>query len=234
MNTKISRIFLLCTIPLLCTGCAQKEPLSKTIDKGEVKTVDKEGVQQKVYSNSQLDFEITLPQGYIVADRKTTDDVMGMGKEIIQESAPDSFSDRELEAAEKNAAQLFLTSKHKMGALVRSNPNIICMVERIGHISGVSSSSDYLNVLEENLKQTNLGYSIKSAPQQETFGSGTFRVLDASASVPGSGSFQQKYIAASRKGFILMFIATFTSDEEWEELKVSMDTFKEIEAKKDI
>lgn len=193
-------------------GC-KKQKASDEIDFGTVK--------DSVYQNKYFGLSVTLPADWSTVDQETRERLMEMGGQIM--AGDDKNLKAVAKASEMTSVNLFLVSEHPMGAPVQSNPNIMCVAERVREAPGVTRGEDYLFHTKRLLEASQVKLTFTEETASRSLGGRDFDVMSAQMSM-ADVTVRQKYCATIMKGYALVFIVSFATDEEEAALEDIMKT----------
>jgi len=192
-------------------GCGKKA--SEEIDFG--------AVQGSVYRNNYFGMSVELPPKWSVQDQKARQQIMDLGAKAV--AGDDKNLNAALKAAEMQTVNLLAAFKHPVGSPVAFNPNIICIAERIHHMPGIKRGKDYHYHSKRQLESSQLKVTFPKNIYTKTLGGVDFDVMTTQMSL-GVRSVKQKQFAAVRNRYALVFVISFTSDEEEAELTQVLNT----------
>jgi hypothetical protein len=199
-QTRLMHI-LLTLSAVLSAGCGKKA--SDEIDFGSVKN--------SVYHNEYFGLTVTLPSEWSVQDAEARRQIMDKGGKIF--AGDDRNLKAVLKAGEMQSVNLFAACKHPIGTPVPSNPNIMCVAERVSQMPGIKRGKDYLFHAKKLLESGQMRFSFPSEMSTESVGGQDFDVMHVETSMAGM-TIRQKYYATIMKGYALTFTVSFTTDEE--------------------
>lgn len=215
MNKTRTVLALITATIAFSMGCGQKA--ANEIDYGVVK--------DSVYQNEYFGLAVGLPPDWSVQDQVARQKLMDMGGKMA--AGDDKNLKAALKASEMTTVNLFAAFKHPVGSPVLCNPNIMCLAERVRHMPGIKRGKDYLFHSKRMLESSQMQVSFPSEMTTETIGGLEFGVLHTEMSMAGM-TIRQKYYAAIMEGYAMVFIVSFTTDEEESSLQdiLATVTFK--------
>ncbi len=197
---------LLITTAICVAGCQKKA--SDEIDFGSI--------ENSVYSNEYFGLKVTLPADWTVQDQEAQRKLSEDGARML--AGDDKNLKAAMRASELQTVNLFMVFKHPVGAPVDFNPSIMGMAERIRHMPGIKKGKDYLFHVKKALQAGQLKVSVTNEMSKEQIAGRDFDVMHTE--IPGGEMrIHQKYYATVIKGYALVFIASFSADEEQSALK---------------
>jgi len=209
-NTSICFAFIIvCTI--LFWGCSKNA--SKEIDFGTI--------ENSVYRNKYFGLTITIPAEWSIQDQESRQRMMKMGKEMI--TGEDKNLKAAIKASELQTVNLFTVFKHPLGTPVTFNPGIACAAERIRHAPGIKRGKDYHFHARKVFESSQMDVSFPRDISTENLGGVDFDIMYLQITQAGT-TVQQEYYATVMKGYALVFIVSFTTDEEKAALGKVLDT----------
>jgi hypothetical protein len=183
------------------------------------KAADKIGygtLENGIYRNEYFGMRVNLPKDWYALDDEARKALAQKGKKMI--AGQDKNFEAALDASEPNILNLLVVYKHPPGTPVPSNPSLVCVAEKIGHLPGIKAGSDYLYHAKKLLERSQLKYDLAENIYSEKIGGVSFDVLDTEIRV-GAIRVQQKYYAAIMRGCALGIVLSSTTEEEQEALK---------------
>jgi hypothetical protein len=161
------------------------------------------------YANDYFGFQLTIPEGWRVADNAASRQLNEDGAALV---AGDSAERRE-----------------QLREAVAKNVNLITMGKMITAASGASESvvlivgaeavpawliktpQEYIGQARRLLQSSAMKVNVAEGTRSETIGGVEFAVLDVSSEQPGM-VVRQHYYATLKKGYALFIISTFASE----------------------
>jgi hypothetical protein len=204
-------VVVLITTLAFSVGCGQKA--EDEIDFGTVK--------DSIYQNEYFGFTVNLPPEWSIQDQEARQRMMELGGKMI--AGDDHNLKATIKASEVTTVNLFAALKHPLGAPVPYNPNISCVAERIRHVPGIQKGKDYLFHAKKLLESGQMQFDFPKEISSESIGGREFDVMYTEASMAGI-TIRQKYYAAVMKGYALILVVSFTTDEEELALQKILDT----------
>ncbi len=173
------------------------------------------------YTNEYFNFELNVPESWHIATEEEKAAITKAGQDAIAENN------------EKLAEQLDLSKEKTLNLMFAFkypfthqgvNPNVLCMAENLGLLGSVTvkSGKDYLAMTKTGMEQTGMPYTFGEVTT-EKLGDKDFDTMEATIDA-GEIKLTQKYYAAIFDGYALVFINTFSSEEEASETKGLLDT----------
>ena len=195
---------------VLLPGCAKKA--SEEIDFGTIKN--------SVYQNKYFGFNLTLPADWSVQDEETRRRLAEEGTKML---VGNDRAKALMKASEQQTVNLLAAFKHPIGTQVSFNPNVICMAERLSFLSGVKTGKDYHFHARKQLESAQMKIEIADQLTKENLGGIDFDVMHGSMKVAGM-TVHQKYYATVLKNYALVFITSYTSDDQQSNLQNILQT----------
>jgi hypothetical protein len=186
----------------MCGGCGKKAP--EQMDAGRF--------EGSVYHNDYLGFTITLPSGWSVQDPQMTQQMVRTGEQII--AGHDENMKAALEASQSRNFNLFTAFQHPLGSPVPYNPSLNVVAESVAHAPGIKTGADYLFHARRLLESGRMKFAFPREVYAETLAGAEFHVMTTEVSVPPTQSVKQEYLATVRKGYVLLLILSYSTDEE--------------------
>lgn len=175
-----------------------------------------------VYHNDYLGMTITIPADWSVQDREVTRQTARTGEQML--SGNNQNMQAVLEAAESRTVNLFNLFKFPPGSPVPYNPNIYAIAEDNSHTPGIKTGGDYLYHARRLLESGQMEFKFPREVYTETLAGAEFHVMTVDLHVPPTGKMMQEYYATVRKGYVLVLILSYVTEEERAELHHVLDT----------
>ena len=201
MNQVKSILALLIATMAFSSGCDRKA--SDEIDFGTVKN--------STYQNDYFGLSIQVPDDWSIQDQESQKRLMDLGGKVI--AGEDKILSAVLKASELQTVNLLAAFKHPIGAPVPYNPSIMCIAERIRNMPGIKRGKDYHFHSKKFLQSSHLSVSFPREVFTEQLDGKDFDIMPLEMSIAGLTVQQKQYVAIT-KGYALVIIASYTSDEE--------------------
>src|SRR5215470_1735664 len=174
--------------------------------------VDPGLIEGSTYSNKFFKMTLTIPEKWLAHSADETSPLRKQGAELI--AGQNTGMKDKIEAGEANVVQLISLSRFPLGYTVTFNPSFQCNAEKLGILSGVSTSNDYIANFRKLIVQGQgqLKYDVGDT-YTESIGGVTFSAVDARATM-GQLSLNQKLWVSIMKGYALSFIITYASNDD--------------------
>jgi hypothetical protein len=193
-------------------GCAKKTP--ERIDAGSF--------EGSVYSNKYLGFTLTIPPNWSIQDQQTQKQLLHTGVEVM--AGDNKNMQAVLRASEVQAVSLLTVFKYARGAPVPSNPAIVGTAESVSHLPGMRTGGDYLFQARRLLEAGQLKHSFPREVYVQTVGGVEFHVMPTEVTLSPQMVVKQEYYATIRKGYAIVLILSFSTEEEGNELRHTLGT----------
>ena len=193
-------VFLIATMAF-SPGCGRKA----------VDEIDFGTVNNSVYQNEYFGLTVDLPPEWSIQDQEARQRMTELGGKMV--AGDDKNLKAAVKASEMTTVNLFAAFKHPVGTPVPYNPNIMCLAERVRHVPGIKKGEDYLFHSKKLLESSQMQVSFPKEMTTEAIGGIQFGVMHTAMSMAGM-TIRQKYYAAIIKGYALVFIVSFTTEEE--------------------
>lgn len=177
-----------------------------------------------VYHNDYLGFEITIPADWTIQDRQTTDEKMRIGQKIA--AGGDENVQAVLEANESRTFNLVTAFQHPQGAPVESNPSITCVAEGVMHLPGIKTGGDYLFHAKRTLQGGQMRFGFPREVYTQMVSGVEFHVLQAELALLPTKLVKNEYFATVRKGYTLLLILSYSTEQERQTLGSILATAK--------
>lgn len=213
---RIVATVLVCVAVL--AGCGDRKKVGSASDE-----IDFGVVEKSVYRNKYFGLSMNIPPGWSVQDQDAKKKLMDMGRELL--SGDDKNLKATLRVSEMQSVDLLTVFKHPVGTPVSFNPNIICVAEQIRHLPGIKRGKDYHFHTKKVLQSSQLKVSFPKEIYAEQIGGMEFDIMTSHMRVAGQ-TVKQKYYAIVLKGYALVFIVSFSTDEEESELQKVVESIR--------
>ena len=208
----LSTIFLL---SIVLIGCNRNEK-PKNFDYGHI--------DNNKYVNSYFDFEITLPDGWIVQNKDQMDKLASSGKDLI--TGDDPKMKAAFEASKINTANLLSVFQFEQGSPVDFNPSFLLVAENVKYSPGIRTGSDYLFHARRLLEQSQLKYDhIDKEFAKEVINGTDFYKMNAEINY-GNMMITQTYYSTISKEFSFNAIITYIDDGQKKILLDAINSMK--------
>ncbi len=197
---------------ILFTGCGKKTS-SYEIDFGVV--------ENSTYRNNYFGLSMKLPLGWDVQSQEMQQKIMDIGATMV--AGDDENLKTVVKASELQTVNLLAVFKHPIGAPVAYNPNIICIAESIRHMPGIKRGKDYHFHSKKLLESSQIEVSFPKEIYTEQIGGTDFDIMTLQMHFAGQTIKQRQYVAVM-KGYALLLIISFTTNEEESELQKALDS----------
>lgn len=175
-----------------------------------------------VYRNDYLGLVITLPADWHIQDPESVREGVRTGEKIIAGGNENMLA--AMEANQSKTLNLVSAFKFPMGAPVAYNPQFNCVAENVSHLPGIQTGGDYLFHAKRNLESSQMRFSFPRDMYVETLAGVEFHVLTARLALLPTKIITNEYLATVRKGHTLLFILSYSTDEERTELRNILGT----------
>tara|TARA_A100001234_G_C12624542_1_gene385463 strand:+ start:303 stop:989 length:687 start_codon:yes stop_codon:yes gene_type:complete len=218
---------------ILLMNCSPGETADKIIenavDKIETQQVknssfDYGNSKSGIYTNTYFDFKLEFDTSWSIQSHQQMNALSEKGKQLLDDN---SFSKKEIEAAEINSAHLFGMFKHEVGSAVQFNPSMVIMAENTKHAPGIKNGKDYLFHLKNNLKQTKLNYTFEEEYSSKQLANYNFDILKGKLDLI-SYKVTQEYLTTVAGNFTLSIIISYGNEEEKSELYRVIESMQAI------
>jgi hypothetical protein len=193
-------------------GCAKKAP--EKIDAGSF--------EGPVYSNKYLGFTLTIPSDWSIQDQQTQKQLMHQGVDIV--AGDNKNMQAAMRASEVRTVSLLTVFKYTRGAPVSYNPGIVGTAELVSHLPGIRTGGDYLFHARRLLEAGQVKYSFPREREVQTIGGAEFHVLPAEVILSPQIVVKQELCATIRKGYAVLLILSYATEEERNELRQVLNT----------
>ncbi len=175
-------------------------------------------LEDNIYTNEYFGLTITLPEGWSVPNKEIQKKILSAGKNMV--AGNDEELQKQLDLGELNSFNLLFVSKYPIGSPVVSNPNLICIAERLPVKISIEK---YLLHSKKLLQKTQIPYQFGEKIKRIKISGRDFAVMEAYFE-NGSAKISQEYYCGLFDNYILNFILSFSSEEEAEEVRAILAT----------
>ena len=113
-----------------------------------------------------------------------------------------------------------------MGPPVPYNPTITCVAEGVSHLPGIKTGGDYLFHAKRLLEAGQMKFTFPREVYTETLAGVEFHVLTAELALLPTNLMKQEYFATIRKGYTLLLIISYSTEEEKAQVRDILDTLR--------
>lgn len=149
-------------IPLGCHSSAVPAPDSARVTKVATNSQGRWSAE-RIYQNEYFGIQLTIPEDWHF-EKGMNQAAEEMGTDLLV--GEDQNKRKMMDAALKNTHTSFMAYRYPPGTPGKSNPNVICMIEKVTHLPGVKTGGDYLLLMEDTLKNSNVEISYLNAPHE--------------------------------------------------------------------
>jgi len=197
---------LIIGVCLLLTGCDTKP--ANGIGFGTI--------EQGVYTNDYFNMSIKVPENWTVRSQAAQQELMDKGTSLI--SGEDDNLKNVLKESQKQSVNLFSFIKYEQGTPVPFNPSINAIAERVSRMPGIKRGSDYHFHAKKLLESGQMNYEFPRDIYTKDISGISFDVMSAQITV-NNITIYQEYYAARVNDYVLLFVLSYSSDSEIDELK---------------
>jgi hypothetical protein len=208
-----SRSLLSIVTIILCIGCQQPET-KKPFDLGKV--------ENGIYVNSFFDFEMAIPENWIIQTQEEMDYIQDLGQEMV--AGDNEKLKNAIKAAEETTANLLVVFQYKIDSLVDYNPSLMIVSENVKKALVIRNGETYLKQARKILEKSGFQYDyIDNTFEKQTIGKKVFYLMNASVNVSGY-TINQVYYSTVINGYALSIIISYASEEQKQVLLASVNS----------
>jgi hypothetical protein len=200
----------ICLLLLGCDSKASNEVGYGTIENG-------------VYENKYFNMTVKLPAEWVVQSQAAQQEMKEVGASLL--AGEDDNLKNVIKEAQKNTISLFTLFKYEQGTPVPFNPSLISLAEGVSGFPGIKNGTDYHFHARKLLESGQLKYDFPNEIYAKDVSGVTFDVMQAQTAVGGTIIYQE-YYAAKKMDYVLLFVLTYSSDTERDELNEIMSGAK--------
>lgn len=174
------------------------------------------------YSNEYFGLELTIPDGWRIADEAATRQIDEKGADLM---AGDSEEKRKLlrDAVSKNINLLTIGKMISTGD--ESESAVLIIGAEAVPAWLVKTPQEYTSQARRLLQSSAMPVKVEEGTRSKTIGGVEFAVLHVSIEQPG-GLVKQHYYATLKKGYALFIISTFLSDRSAQPIEEVLKSVK--------
>jgi hypothetical protein len=203
---RIIGILILFSFLIMCGG-------STKFDKGKW--------DGSTYKNSQFGMTIEFPKDWHIQDDETLEAVRKMSSGVIANMS-ENLADA-VDGSKDISAYLFMVLKEPYGAAVPVNPNILCIVEDVSVMPGLTDGSTYIYHMNKNFGGIGGGIRFNDEIGTKTIDDVVFHSVDGEIDF-GNITIKNRYYVSIIDGYALSFILSYQSYEGLEKLESILST----------
>lgn len=173
--------------------------------------IDFGALEGSVYRNAYFGLQVELPAEWTVLDQAAMRRLAEVGGALI--AGEDENLKAIVKASELQTVNLLGAFEHPLGSPVPYNPSFMSSAERLEGAPGIQKGADYLFHAKRMLQSGQLEVSFPGEVSSVELGGQAFDVLPVELEVLNI-VVRQRYYAAVMRGYALVFIASFTNDEQ--------------------
>ena len=217
--TPFLKVITLVLILALATSCKTEAPgIPESFDYGKV--------VNGVYSNDYFNMRVPFDDSWDVQSEEERKEISDLGKELVE----DEDLKRALDASSINNASLFSAYKYEVGSNLGYNPSISIIAENISQFPQIKHGSEYLKEAQKLMAQMQMDYTFNFVDTSKNIGHHSFDIMEVDVDYLGN-SFHQQYMATITKGFCLLLVISYDTDEQRKELEALVDDIVFVEGK---
>lgn len=190
----------------------------------QTKHFDYGKIENNKYTNEYFDFEMTLPQDWVVSSKEDIQRVKKVGQELI--AGNDKNLRKMIEVSSIDNANLLQLTKYELGAPVNFNPSFALSVKNLRGEPGIKTGKDYLFHLRHTLKSIQIQYNyISENLEKKLIGGQEFYLMNAGIKI-GNLEVKQSYYVTVLNGFVFRFFTTYHNDDSKAEFNKMIASMK--------
>jgi hypothetical protein len=208
---KTARTFLFCALALAPLAARAQTP-AQTPPPPRAPSPAAGTVNGSTYTNQYFGLTLTLPAGWVVQGDAAKKEISEGGKKLM--GSKDPATDAQIDKAIESTLNLLTATRYARDAPSGEyNSGLMCLAEKVPPGSIGVTDEDYIAVLKNTFKYSQLPITLVKDGYTETVGGETFSVMDLSIDVSGT-VVRQKYYAHIRRGYALSFILSYQTPEQ--------------------
>ena len=205
----VAVVFALCTVAIVFAQTRRAAPQAAKPAANAVPAVDLGSVTDRTYRNDTFNFELSVPEGWLIADRKAEETLKEQGIDL-KLKAPKATTTQEQTRLNGYAKRVtvLLTAFHPQSK--DENTVMRVAIEDLHRYPQVKDAVDYFDLMREGYKTMRVPSDFKySETQAEKLGHKQFGFLDTQ-----SAEAKTRMYATVRNGYAILFSLTYRSDED--------------------
>lgn len=209
------KLLSILTLLLVITSC-NRNGIPKEFDYGNV--------ENGTYSNEFFGFTMKVPSKWYLLTEDEQKELTDRGAERITER--NTELKETIEASKVNTAQMISMFKYPVDSMIAFNPSVLVIAENLSMTPQIKTSGQYLDEAQKMVDKMQMGYEFPDgAYVKHDFGGEKFESMRASIDNLFM-TVNQEYIVTIKNGFALIFIMSYSTEEEKSELYSVMKTIK--------
>lgn len=174
------------------------------------------------YINEYFGFTMELPQEWHMVTDEEKEFLLNASGEVISENNEDLAE--QIDLSKEKIIYLVWAYKYPLTYTDGYNPSFLCMGENLGLFNGtiIKTGEDYIEATKKTLDQTGLEYQYDEITT-EKIGDKNFDVMEMSLDYQGIKIYQKYYVTIINK-YALVYILSYTTEEQKEELTNILNT----------
>lgn len=176
-----------------------------------------------VYTNDFFRFQLTVPDGWHVADAEGVAQIGERGAEAMSGGSPEKKA--QASAAYQRTLKLITIGKLVQDEKGDSTALLIVGAEQVPSWL-ITSGRDYNNVVKRQMLNTPMKYEIDETMGTESVGGVEFTVMNVRSETSTGVLVKQRFYSAIRHGHALFFVTTYVSDKGDKDLAEVLKTVK--------
>lgn len=198
-------------------GCKDSGKIPDNFDYGKT--------ENGVYRNDFFKFQVPVPADWSIQNKEQTEEIRKRGRQMMEDANKD-FADK-ISASDVRSATLLTVFKYPVdSAAMEFNPSFMIVSENMAGAKGIKRGQDYLEQAKKLMFQSNMGYRVTPGFTKEKIDNREFDVMETVNNYGGQEDVKQLYYATIDKGFALVTIISFATEEQEAELKKTLGQIK--------
>jgi hypothetical protein len=211
---KLLNILLLA---IVIASCKQSREIPQDFDYGKV--------ENNVYKNGYFNFELQIPENWVVQSKEQQEKVKNAGREIISKN--DKSINEKIKAEEITTATLLMVFKFPIDSVAGEfNSSFMMQAQNIKGVRGVENGEDVLDEIKKELLRVNSGFKIAPDYSKEKIGSHDFYVMKVLNTYGGIEDITQMFYVTIDRGFALSAILSYVGEEQGTVVKSMLHNIK--------
>jgi hypothetical protein len=163
-----------------------------------------------LYKNQFFGLEYQFPQGWTPHGEKTKKQIMEVGKSALSET--NTVERGAYEAAEKPTLVLLSVFQYPLGTAVDHNDGIQLMSENVRFAPGIKTGNDSLQLMERNLKNSNVPMETQGEPVKLNLAGQAFYRQDILLAVHGKPVYEAIVVTVIKQHALVFVLIARTND----------------------
>ncbi len=230
MNTAAKLCLVLFSLTLVaCDKAATTQESKKAIEPAKTAELKKDdspvtkSTDNKTYTNEFFQMTVQKPEGWYAQNEEEAEAGQKEGGKLI--AGNDKNLKAAMDAAQDTTSQLFGFFEVPRGTPGKLNPNVLSAAEDIKASPGVKTGCDYLTLMKDIIKKSQVTYEFDEKCETKTLNGATYGVSSGQLKM-GDQVIKQRYYAIIRGHHAISVIETFFDAESEAKVNKVVESLK--------